>query len=747
MVNFLTQTTYDQSNPPRSRERRQDHIAGVQFNLRSQDKQFGAAGQWKAYDYPNPRHWARLASVYQPAQSYGSPAATLVPSFVRGGTVSDCGAPTDAPTNLLVSYPAGPARGVVALLQVVFENSLALTPTIATPAGWLRIGSTTAGNAFHYLYLRVLDGTESGVVTVASDVGIHTTAGAFGGVISYWTGVDTVSPYEALSANQGTTNAVSGQSVTTAGVNRLVVNAVSINDNAGGNGTGVPGGGWTSTVANFNGANAGQTFQVDVRFASTAGAVSAETWTAGNASPDWGSFSLALKPAQPALGRNPPHWSNPRWVVASEVQTHQDFQQAVALNLLGTAPAQAPFGQADWPNPALPRLRPGQDGQSPALSLAGQDALFGAPGQAPAFDWPNPMQPVRRTPDVGVGAGLTLFQTLPPALNDWPLPQRAPWPVSLRGWTASVNLELLGQDQFFGAPGQAQARDFPNPVRAATRAGQVEPPPNLAATTLLLVVAKPFTQGDWPNPRLTLRGEATTHQDFQLALAANLAGQDQFFSSAGQGPRYDYPNPRSAVRPAPGFERGVIPPTTAAPFSAVDWPNPRARPRTDLGAVQSVAPGALAAPFNLVDWPNPQRPRLLLEVGSRTAFALLAAQPFAQPDWPNPQRSPAGIHDGSRGMFPGLAAPIAAPFASLNWPNPTAARRIVQEAGPGMSAVLRGFSAQSLFPIVVGAQARGLAVRSQGGPIIVAASPLAGQPAARGAIVIGPVGRTLKPRR
>ena len=184
------------------------------------------------------------------------------------------------------------------------------------------------------------------------------------------------------------------------------------------------------------------------------------------------------------------------------------------------------------------------------IQLIGKDKFFGAAGEPPRnYDWPNP---VLRRDDVnrrGWFVNLllsTLYTVIVPfAQRDWPNPWGRLFPSSLRTHTDPVKLELAGQDQFFGLPGQPPAnQDQPNPTRAKSPAVDLKTwLGNLLQSTLGFVIA-PFAQRDHPNPRgYVFPTSLRTHTD-QLRF---LAGKDTFFAGPGRGPAYDWPNPRGYV--------------------------------------------------------------------------------------------------------------------------------------------------------------------------------------------------------
>jgi hypothetical protein len=194
----------------------------------------------------------------------------------------------------------------------------------------------------------------------------------------------------------------------------------------------------------------------------------------------------------------------------------------------------------DWPVPKGPAYATSLRtwAQPIAHNLLSQDQFFADPGMGPAYDWPNPQHPRRSGPlSYAYSVVTTTLTTRPFVQRDWPVPRGEAFPADLRHaasslvtttlsvpfrplawpvppgeqpaislltWAESTKLNLLANDAFFGAPGQA--------------------PPQL----------------DWPNPRgyvpaITLR----TWTDSGLASQPT----DQFFGLAGN-PTYDWPVPK-----------------------------------------------------------------------------------------------------------------------------------------------------------------------------------------------------------
>jgi hypothetical protein len=158
----------------------------------------------------------------------------------------------------------------------------------------------------------------------------------------------------------------------------------------------------------------------------------------------------------------------------------------------------------DWPNPTAPRSTEGRSVFAPLrLLLLGQDQFFGAPGQPPSYDWPNPRGPLPARPSLTVPLQLTLLlPTAAPFLPlDWPNPRTAREAADLRSWLQRMPQLLFGQDKFFGGAGQPPANmDWPVPRGApfpAEDRGFSWP----FQLTLHVIPVKAPVALDWPNPR------------------------------------------------------------------------------------------------------------------------------------------------------------------------------------------------------------------------------------------------------
>src|SRR5258707_6917760 len=124
---------------------------------------------------------------------------------------------------------------------------------------------------------------------------------------------------------------------------------------------------------------------------------------------------------------------------------------------------------------------------------------------------------------------------LPFVITDWPNPRGPVSAIALRTWVDPVKLALIGQDTFFGAPGQPPANlDWPNPrgpvpaieLRTWPQGfSNVRPPP---------VVFFPFYNFDWPNPRGPV---PSTELRTWVQRASGLLVPSRMFGRVFQGQR------------------------------------------------------------------------------------------------------------------------------------------------------------------------------------------------------------------
>lgn len=346
-----------------------------------------------------------------------------------------------------------------------------------------------------------------------------------------------------------------------------------------------------------------------------------------------------------------------------------------------------------------------------ANTLVIRPAAAGDPPTKPPGDITNPFR--AWTSQAYLGAVATNQAPLQAAALDKPFNQQD-WPVPKGATPASANktfaLEggqrlLFGLDQFFGEPGETQARDFPNPL--IRRVQQPPAPANFLAVNST-VAAAPFTPQDWPSPRAQIRAQLPTHavrraveeaalavqSALDLPVRARLAqqpapaprsialdaqpaaspfvpldlgnphryapprqgfdkpgqlllvGQDQFFGAPGQAPPLDYPNP---LRPQPQKHEvgGPSLATYSTPFVNT-WTNPLVAGRAHTGFAKS-AHGLL--------------------IGQDVFFGV-AGNPFVC--WPQvlPKRQPDATQALGSPLTLTAGTVTASPFVQTDWQRP-----------------------------------------------------------------------------
>src|SRR5882724_846891 len=259
-------------------------------------------------------------------------------------------------------------------------------------------------------------------------------------------------------------------------------------------------------------------------------------------------------------------------------------------------------------------------------------------------DWPNPARRRSTVTDFTDGTEFWMLVTQPRPFSQtsWPNPTLRRF--SIQDFQNPAEVQFIGKDQFFAAPGMGPRYDYPNPMR------------------------RKFSM-----------------QDFTNNAEVHLLGQDKFFGPAGMAPTYDWPNPQRRVSRPPdqiGFVVGSevwLFPSVQSPFRQLDWPNPQARRRVELGSIDSLKINLLV-PFAQTDWPNPQRPRSIVQYFVNPAETQLFGQDtFFGPagmgpryDYPNPQRprqrNEFGWSDTIKLAYVITPAP---PFFQTSWPNPT----------------------------------------------------------------------------
>lgn len=291
--------------------------------------------------------------------------------------------------------------------------------------------------------------------------------------------------------------------------------------------------------------------------------------------------------------------------------------------------------------------------------------------------------------------------------DDFPNPRKI---TTAPGFVNQTAINLIGQDQFFGAPGESKVYDYPNP-RSAPRSQDLQTWKNFYDPSM------PFVwKWEDPNPKAAPRSiDLRTHTAQPLP---ELYGQDQFFWAPGEGPRYDYPNPRAPLRSIDlrthldPFKLNLLGQDQfyGAPGESPsrDWPNPQiprrsAELRTWINTV--IPPSAAATPFvsaifapslparSIVQtWintfipavgtpffpkPTAENPRPRIEVRSwLNTFIPVVGTPFKPVDLAGQIRARANQQGWVNTFVP---TATQAPFKSITFDNPRRARASVQD--------------------------------------------------------------------
>lgn len=330
--------------------------------------------------------------------------------------------------------------------------------------------------------------------------------------------------------------------------------------------------------------------------------------------------------------------------------------------------------------------------QSPNLGiLNGQDRYFGAPGQVQDYDYPNPIgkryavdlrtwaysspqfllssvdtvnlpcltfsdNPVYARSPIGLRTWTNnLLQTTligpaaaPFAQYDWPNPKGRTPGISLRTWIDPLKLNLYGQDQLYGLPGQVSDYDYPNPKGRPFPTELRTWAYNLLPNTLSIIQGVPFAQYDWPNPRG--KTGAIGLRTWIDPLKTNLLGKDTQFAGPGQFRSYDYPNPKGKAYPQDlrtfisSTQLSTLSIVFPMPFNQYDWPVPKGK----LGTV------------SLRTWIDPVKQQL---IGKDVQFA--GPGQFKSYDYPNPRGKAYGIELRTFAIASQFIPPPAVPLTVM----------------------------------------------------------------------------------
>lgn len=272
--------------------------------------------------------------------------------------------------------------------------------------------------------------------------------------------------------------------------------------------------------------------------------------------------------------------------------------------------------------------------------LIGKDKFFLGAGQAPTYDYPNPV-------------GTTYRQVS--------------YPTDLRTFTKGLNPLLLGKDKFYNGAGLGPDFDYPNPLGTTYR--QIQFPAYLR-----------------------------THLN---PLNQLLLGKDVFYGGAGYGPDFDFPNPLIARRDWSGWAQStplnlntII---VAAPFTPLEWPNPlRYRNVIDWAqALNLELVGSGLQPFDQLDWPNPFPPDPTLRpdwnIGTPLNLFGGGIRPFNFTEWSNPTTpKPVSRPDWITGLDLLVTGGGVKPFNLTEWPVTRKVPSILQEFVEALNLQLVG---------------------------------------------------------
>jgi len=220
------------------------------------------------------------------------------PAVVGGGgstvpTQLAVGGLAASATNVISpGYPSGVQAGRYAILHVHHFSATAGAATFTTPSGWSLINEVTTGDWRAAAYIRKLDGTEAGSLTLTASKSASG-SGIYLAIISLWDGINATTPVGASATAATGYNAVwTGSSITTTVNNACVVNLFAGWPLR----TSAVGAGWTE-LYQLNTTTAGDGWMaLTYRDQATAGLVAAEARGAESGSSAWASITFELRP-------------------------------------------------------------------------------------------------------------------------------------------------------------------------------------------------------------------------------------------------------------------------------------------------------------------------------------------------------------------------------------------------------------------------------------------------------------------
>jgi len=300
--------------------------------------------------------------------------------------------------------------------------------------------------------------------------------------------------------------------------------------------------------------------------------------------------------------------------------------------------------------------------------LIGKDTFFGAQGQGPSYDYPNPIprgyQLDLRTfinPGGQNYAAANLLSLGSPTF-DWPNPVWRTYPQDLR--TSLWNgLESTLRSP---SPFTPMQWDLPTPKPYDT---------NLRTFIGYFIVdnTAPFSTVEWPLPVLPRwDNDLRTLAQPRYSLLSGVTGPQPFYTHQS----WDPPQGRTYPSDLRVWLQQSISTGNVLPFSQTEWPNPvwKKTPLDVVSFLQSTFIPFATTPFALLDWPNPT-PRSYdasLRTGTNPALTFYnnIVAPFQVLDWALPQTTPYPI--SLRTFLGYYVNDFSVPFLPVEWPNPTA---------------------------------------------------------------------------
>lgn len=143
----------------------------------------------------------------------------------------------------VVDYPVGLWAGDIAFISSAIYDATTVN-SINTPAGWTLVSQNDVAivGYSHAVFWKRLSGSESGTVTLTTTNPFSDPVDTWVSAMGIWRGcVASGTPYEQLGSNTATNTSMAGTGVTTAGVNRTVLDFATCENDT----LSAPAAGWT----------------------------------------------------------------------------------------------------------------------------------------------------------------------------------------------------------------------------------------------------------------------------------------------------------------------------------------------------------------------------------------------------------------------------------------------------------------------------------------------------------------------